>query len=53
MFKDYILFEKKAIKGKKYRLDRKKDFQKFYLMIRGLRQNLLTAEKYKRHQEMA
>lgn len=37
MFLGYILFEKKDIRGKQYKLDRKQDFQKFYLMIRCLR----------------
>lgn len=34
---DYCLYDRTGAKPKQYRLDRKKDFQKFYLIIRMLR----------------
>ena len=45
----FCLFDKLGkTKGKQYRLDRKKDFQQFYLIIRVFRQNLATAEKFQK-----
>ena len=46
----YCLYDRlgKTKGGKQFRLDRKKDFQQLYLIIRMFRQNLAVAEKYQR-----
>jgi len=48
----YVLYDKSLTKAKFFKLQQRKDFDKFYLVVRMLRQNLLISEKYKRHQEM-
>ena len=54
MLEEYILYDKSQNKGrgKYYRLKVQKDFQQFYLTVRIFRQNLITAEKYSRQQEL-
>jgi len=51
--KSYCLFDISTKKPKQYRLDRKKDFQQLYLIIRMFRQNMAVAEKYQRQKEVA
>ena len=42
----YCLYDKLGKKGKYYKLERKNDFQKLYLIIRMFRQNMAVAEKF-------
>ena len=55
IFKSYCLFDKfkKGSKGRQYRLERKQDFNAFYLLIRVFRDNKIAADKYEVKQKIA
>ena len=55
ILQSYHLFDRfnKGAKGRQYRLDRKQDFNAFYILIRVFRDNKIASDKYKAKKKIA